>query len=87
MSLREPLPLRAEDSKIETDHLRFELARLRSRNAAAERQMMASERRLDGVRCENTRLVAQLSALRRSRSWQITKPLRLILRSLRSGRT
>lgn len=86
MSPPEPPLARGEHDASEGDHLRRELARLRSMNAAATRQYQEAQRRLEGVRSENVRLVAQLSAIRTSRSWQITMPIRLSLRSLRSGR-
>lgn len=69
--------LRPEDgAAAELVAARAEIARLRSLNARAEARRHDAELALVAAKAQNERYVAQLLALRRSRSWKITRPIR-----------
>lgn len=65
-----------EDAAAELATARAEIARLRSLNAMAESRRHDAELALIAAKAQNERYLAQLRALRQSRSWKITRPIR-----------
>lgn len=73
--------LRPEDgAAAQLTAARAEIARLRSLNARAETKRHDAELALLAAKAQNDRYVAQLRALRQSRSWKITRPIRSLKR-------
>jgi hypothetical protein len=69
--------MRREDgAAAELVAARAEIARLRSLTARAESRRHDAELALVAAKAQNERYVAQLLAVRHSRSWKITRPIR-----------
>lgn len=64
------------DAALQLITARTEIARLRSLNARAEDRQREAELALVAAEAQINRYVAQLRALRQSRSWKITRPIR-----------
>ena len=84
-AMAESLSVKLEpESASELSEARLLITSLRSQLSRALNQQDSNDRELAAARGESERARSQLSAIRRSRSWRLVRPLRFIQRSIRA---